>query len=97
VLNFGCAQISADLFQILLAQCAVVAEHADLDEFVGIQIHRDFADHGVGQTVVADHHDRVKMVGKTFQIAALIWRQFNHFQIPFTKQSILSDGSIQNQ
>ncbi len=42
---------------------AVVAEHADLDESVGVERGVGFLDDGGRQAVTADHDDRVQMVG----------------------------------
>ena len=46
-----------------LAGDAVVAEHADLDQAVGVERGIDFFFDGRGQAVVADHDDGVEVVG----------------------------------
>ncbi|GGP25355.1 hypothetical protein GCM10010971_11740 [Silvimonas amylolytica] len=60
-----------------------------------IEVHGDFTDHGIGQAVVADHHDRIKMMGKATQVAALIRSKFHIFDFnTLNKQAIVPDGTL---
>lgn len=74
-----CAQIGANLLQKLFTQRAVITEYAHFDQFMSVQIDRDLADHRVSQAVVADHDNRVEMMGKSTQVAALISSEFHFF------------------
>jgi hypothetical protein len=58
-----------------LAGVAVVAEHADLDQPVGEQRTVGFGHDGIGQAGIADHDDRIDVVGPGAQGAALGRRQ----------------------
>jgi hypothetical protein len=56
---------------------AVITLNADLDQFMGIQAHGDFAQYGLAQAVVADHHDRVESLSQALEVLALEWLQFD--------------------
>lgn len=64
------AERRAKLGQEIFAQRAIVARHADLDQFVALQIDVDFLQYRGAQALVADHHDRFERVGAGFQFAA---------------------------
>ena len=55
-------EICADLREQPLALAAVIVEHANLDELVRVQVDVDLVQHGAGEAVRADGHDRVQGV-----------------------------------
>lgn len=55
----------------LAAGIAVVAEHSHFDQTVCNERALDFGKHRRGQASVADHHDRVQVVGARAQFLAL--------------------------
>lgn len=63
---------------ISCARLAVVAQHADLDQFVTAQVYVDFPDHGGGQAGVTDDHDGIEVVGASLQKAAPFRSQYIH-------------------
>jgi hypothetical protein len=60
----------ANLFQHRLALLAVGVD-AHLDQLVALEAAVDLRDHRRGQPVPADDHDRIELVGATFQHLAL--------------------------
>lgn len=54
-----------------VALIAICAEHAYLDQFMGLDCAFDFGKHAAGKTVIADHDDRIESMGAGFEIAAL--------------------------
>ncbi|CAM2193767.1 protein of unknown function [Paraburkholderia kururiensis] len=54
------------------ARFALVAEHADLDEFMGREVHLDLFENGVGQAFGADEYDRFERVRFGAQCGALV-------------------------
>ena len=56
---------------------AVVRENPDLDQAVGVERGLDFLAYGRGQSVRADHDDRVKVMGLGAVFFALGGRELN--------------------
>ena len=56
---------------------AGVGEHPHLDQPVRLQRQVDLAGDGVGQALLADHHDRVQVVGFAALVLALGGREGN--------------------
>ena len=84
-------QRGADFPEQLFAYRVRVGKHADLDQFMAGKIFVDFIEHGRGQAGVADHDDRMQMVGAGAQRAALCRGQFEDHG------GILTDEAQQNQ
>lgn len=61
----------ADRAGDIRARCPVVSQHADLDELVGAQRRVDLADDLGRKACIADHHDRVQVMGLRPQRAPL--------------------------
>jgi hypothetical protein len=78
VMNGRCIQFRADFFQHQFALLAIVAEDLDLDQFMRLQTEVDFAQHLLGETIVAYHHHGVEIVAKPTQVVGLFGIQFNH-------------------
>jgi hypothetical protein len=74
-LDEGGAELLLELGGHGLAGFAVVAEHADLDQTVSDQRAVGLGEHRIGQSGVADHDDRIDVVGPGAQGAALCRRQ----------------------
>ena len=53
-------EIAANALEQVVTLVAIVAEHADLDEFVRDEIHVDLVKHGRRQSVLSDRHDRMQ-------------------------------------
>ncbi len=64
-------QLGADALQQRFAFRAIVAEHAQLDELVGEQVHVDFVQYRGGEAMGTDGDDGAEMVGLGAQGAAL--------------------------
>ncbi|CAM2158063.1 hypothetical protein PT2222_40061 [Paraburkholderia tropica] len=71
VLDGRGVQAVADLFVDRHAFFALVAEHAHLDELVGVEVNLDFLQDGVGQSLGADEHDRFERVSRGTKFGAL--------------------------
>jgi hypothetical protein len=69
MLNRRRVEFVGDPVQDGFACVAVFAEHADLDQAVGEQIHVDFMQNGGSESVVPDHHDRVEVMGLSAECA----------------------------
>jgi hypothetical protein len=61
----------ADARETGLALLPVRARHPHLDQLMAVQARVDFAQHRVGQSLVADRHHRVQAVGLGFEDLAL--------------------------
>ena len=57
------------------ARIAVIAQHANLDEFVMGEGAIDFGRDGIGKAGRADHHDRFEGVGARFKRTPIGWRK----------------------
>ena len=77
----GWRQASADPRQDCVARGAVLLGHPYLDELVAFQVLVDLAQHGVGQTRDADHHDGVEPVGVGFEQPALGGGELDHLPV----------------
>ena len=62
MLNGGRVELIGERLKHVFAGLAVVAEHTNFDQTVGVQSHLGFFEHRRGETVVANHHDGVEMV-----------------------------------
>lgn len=78
VLDRGRTELFTDQCEVGQAGLAIIAEHADLDQFVTIQTACDFAQNGFGQSVLANDDDRGKSVRAGTQGAALFGIDFEH-------------------
>ena len=78
MLNRCGAQRFANRGKIGLALFALIAEHADFDQFVVLETALDFFHDSVGQAVLADNDDRVEIVGAGAQGASLSSGDFEH-------------------
>jgi hypothetical protein len=63
VLNGRSAELIGQLGEHGFAGSAVIAQHAYLDQAVSVQGRFGFFDDGRGQTIAADHDDRIEVVG----------------------------------
>jgi len=70
----------ADLAVQLFALRPVFAQHADLDQLVTLEGDVDFMQYRRRQAGVADHDDRVQVVGPRAQRAPLDWSENLHRQ-----------------
>jgi len=62
---------STDAFEHRFALLAILVEYADLDEFVGKQVHVDLMQYRGGQTMMTDNDDRMQVVRLRAQLAAV--------------------------
>jgi len=58
------------------ALLAVGTPDVDLDQLVALEVDFDLVQHGVGQPLVADHHDGVQPVRSALEDPALTLTQF---------------------
>ncbi len=77
VLNRGCTELVGQLVEHGASCFAVVREHAHLDQAVGLQGSVAFFDDGRCQAIIADHDDRVEMVGLAALVLAVGGRELN--------------------
>ncbi len=63
MLDGGGTQIVADALEHRIAFFALVAEYADLDQFVRVEIDVDLLQHGRGEAVLADDDHRMEVMG----------------------------------
>lgn len=73
-------EFGADVVNQGSARCTVVAEHANLDQFMAFQADVDFVQHGWGQAGITDHHDGMQMVSARLEFTALRGSQGNHLR-----------------
>jgi len=79
MLDGGSVEFLGDTREHLFARRAIVAEDPDLDESVGEQVDVDFVQDRGRQAVVADHHDRIEMVGLRAERTPLVGCQIGRF------------------
>ncbi len=77
MLNRRGIQAIADFLVHRHARFALVAEHADLDELMGVEVDFDFGQHGFGQPFSADENDGLERVGLRAQVGTLGGREFD--------------------
>lgn len=71
MMNRCCGGFSADFFQHADAQGTVVTSHFDFDQFVCIKREFNFFQYLLGQAIVANADNRIKMVAKATQVSDL--------------------------
>ena len=71
-----------DALQHCFTLFALLAEHPDLDQFVGEQVDVDLVQHRRGQAVLADDDDWMQMVRFRAQLAPLGGSQWSHWTRP---------------
>ena len=77
----------ADGFQIAFTQLTLIAENANLDQFVRIEAVADLTQDSVGEAILADRDDWVQRVGLGAQIASLGNGNFEHVFFNLSKQA----------
>jgi hypothetical protein len=84
MLNRRRVEFVGDPIQKGFARVSVIAEHADLDQAVRKQIHVDLMQDGRGESIIADHDDRVEVMGLGAERAP-----FRRWQFKFHPPSIV--------
>jgi hypothetical protein len=74
VLNSRGAKLAADFFKIGFAIFSDIAEYANLDQSVSLQINVDLFENGFGKTVFGNRDNGIETVSTSAQFAALIRR-----------------------
>jgi hypothetical protein len=80
-------ELAADALERLLPRFAVIAQHADLDQFMAFESKVDFLQDGRSQARIPDHHDRVQRVRAGAQRAP-----FGVSQLFHENQSAILEG-----